>query len=146
VLDPVEVAARALDAAGAECVDAPELDVRDEALDISRRHWARERLSGAENLRSLQDRDRFRRRLLVATSELDVLITPVTTEPAPPWRKSVDTDFVWTLPWSLTGAPVVVVPAGTRDGLPMAVQIIGRPWQDHVALAVAQVIEAAVES
>ncbi len=142
--DSVDAAVKALEAAGAECVDAPELDVRDEAFEITLRHLAREDAGGAENLRSLQERDRFRRRMLVATSELDVLITPATTEPAPPWRETAESDYAWTLPWSLTGAPVVVLPAGTQDGLPMAVQVIGRPWQDHVALAAARVIEAAV--
>jgi len=69
-----------------------------------------------------------------------VLITPVTVGPAPAWRESVDTDYLWTLPWSLTGAPVVAVPVGTQEGLPVSVQVVGRPWEDHVALAVAESI------
>ncbi len=48
------------------------------------------------------------------------------------------------LPWSLTGAPAVVVPTGAAGGLPVAVQVVGRPWQDHVALAAARCIEASV--
>jgi amidase len=35
-----------------------------------------------------------------------------------------------------------VVRAGTDPhGLPIGVQVVARPWRDHVALAVAQVIE-----
>jgi amidase len=45
------------------------------------------------------------------------------------------------LPWSLTGAPAVVVPVSTEGSLPVAVQVVGRPWQDHVALAAARSIE-----
>lgn len=63
---------------------------------------------------------------------------------APPWRESVDTDYQWMLPWSLTGAPVVAVPVGVCNGLPVAVQVVGRPWQDHVALAAVRCIEATV--
>ena len=119
-------------------------DVREEALELTRRYRGRDQLSGEDNLRLLWDWDRFRRRLLVATAEIDVMIMPATEEPAPPWRESIDTDYQWMLPWSLTGAPVVVVPVGVCNGLPIAVQVVGRPWQDHVALAAARCIEAAV--
>jgi len=43
---------------------------------------------------------------------------------------------------SLTGQPVAVVRAGTSPkALPIGVQLAARNWQDHVALAAAQVIE-----
>ena len=140
---PVTAATDALAAAGAACRAAPELDVRDEALELTRRYWRRERLTGAENVRFLENWDDFRRRLLVATADLDVVITPATAEPAPPWRESTVDDYRWTLPWSLTGAPVVVVPVGVEGGLPVAVQVIAQPWRDHVALAAAHLIETA---
>jgi amidase len=123
-------------------VEEPLPDVRDEAMDITRRYWRRAELTGEENVRLLWDWDRFRRRLLSATAGIDVLLTPATDGPAPAWRESVEADYRWTLPWSLTGAPVVVVPAGSVDGLPVAVQVVGRPWQDHVALAAARCVEA----
>jgi len=135
------VAARAvseLAAAGATVVAEALPDVRDEALEITRRYWRRAELTGEENVRLLWDWDRFRRRLLLATAGIDVLVTPATDGPAPPWRESIVEDYVWTLPWSLTGAPVVVVPVGQVGRLPLAVQVIGRPWQDHVALAAAR--------
>jgi amidase len=132
----------ALAGAGTTVVEEPLPDVRDEAMDITRRYWRRAELTGEENVRLLWDWDRFRRRLLGATAGIDVLLTPATDGPAPPWRESVEADYRWTLPWSLTGAPVVVVPAGSVDGLPVAVQVVGRPWQDHVALAAARCVEA----
>jgi len=141
---PTGPALATLAAAGAELRTDPLPDVRDEALELTRRYWSRAELSGAENVRLLWDWDRFRRRWLAATAGLDVVITPVATEPAPPWRESVDTDYHWTLPWSLTGAPVVVVPVGTDRGLPVAVQVVAQPWADHVALAAARCIETAV--
>ncbi len=139
--EPTMRAMDALARAGATLVDEPLPDVCDEALELSRRHWGRADLTGAQHARLLWDWDRFRRRLLVATAGIDVLVTPATPGPAPLWRESAEEDYRWTLPWSLTGAPVVVVPAGTHDGLPVAVQVVARPWNDHVALAAAASIE-----
>lgn len=137
-------AVSALLAASATVVEDRVPDVREEALELTRRYWGRDELSGADNRRLLWDWDRFRRRLLVATAEIDVMIMPATEEPALPRRESTDTDYQWMLPWSLTGAPVVFVPVGICNGLPVAVQVVGRPWQDHVALAAARCIEATV--
>jgi amidase len=142
--DPTGPALAALAGAGATIVDDPVPDVRDEALEITRRYWRRVQLTGEEHMRFLWDWDRFRRRMLVALAGIDVLVAPAAEQVAPPWRESAEEDYRWTLPWSLTGAPVVVVPVGTRDGLPVAVQVIGRPWQDHVALAAARLVEACV--
>ena len=142
--DPTGATLAALAAAGATVVDEAVPDVRDEALEITRRYWRRTQLTGEENMRFLWDWDRFRRRMLVATANVDVLLTPAAEQVAPPWRESAEEDYRWTLPWSLTGAPAVVVPVGTLDGLPVAVQVIGRPWQDHVALAAARLIAASM--
>jgi len=142
--EPTGPALAALAEAGAVVRADPLPDVRAEALELTRRYWSRAQLSGAENVRVLWDWDRFRRRWLAATAGLDIVITPVATEPAPAWRESVDTDYRWTLPWSPTGAPVVVVPVGTDRGLPVAVQVVAQLWADHVALAAARCIEAAV--
>jgi amidase len=136
-----EPAVRVLAAAGAAVVEQPLADVRDEALEITRRYWRRAELTGEENVRLLWDWDRFRRRLLVATAGIDVVLTPAADGPAPPWRESVPEDYRWLLPWSLTGAPAVIVPVGSPGGLPVAVQVVGRPWQDHVALAAARRVE-----
>lgn len=43
---------------------------------------------------------------------------------------------------NLTGLPATVAPIGTAaDGLPVGVQIIGRPYGDHTTLAVAELLE-----
>jgi amidase len=47
--------------------------------------------------------------------------------------------------YNLTGWPAVVVRSGTSsEGLPIDVQVIGRPWREDVALAIAQRIETAL--
>ncbi|MEU8399023.1 amidase [Nonomuraea sp. NPDC048892] len=140
---PVAAAVGALVEAGAVVVEEPVADLREEAMELTRRHWGRAALSGAEHVQVLWDWDRFRRRVLAATAHLDLLVIPAAPTPPPPWRESEESDYIWTLPWSLTGAPAVVVPAGTQAGRAGAVQIVARPWEDHVALAAALCVEAA---
>jgi amidase len=112
-----------------------------EALDITRRYWARASLSGGQADRQLWDWDRFRRRYLRAAERIDFLLTPACLDPAPEHRKITGEDFIFTLPASLTGSPAISIPAGTdAGGLPLAVQLIGRPWEDHRALAAANLL------
>jgi amidase len=128
-------AMRPLLAAGAKQIDEPVPDLRDEALELTRRYWSREKLTGAECLQFLSDWDSFRTRLLTIVEPLDIILCPAVDHPAPEWREPTDTDFTWMLPWSLTGSPVVAVPVGAAS-----VQVIGRRWQDHLAIAVARLI------
>lgn len=44
-------------------------------------------------------------------------------------------------PFSLTGSPVVVLPCGIEDGLPVGLQFIGRRWQDESLLSCCERIE-----
>jgi amidase len=139
--DAVTTALAAVRASGATIDDGPLPDVRDEALEITRRYWNRAQLDGRANDQLLWDWDRFQRRLLRCMAPIDALLVPATTEPAPSWRESIETDYVWQLPWSLTGAPAVVLPVTSEQGLPVAVQVVAPRWNDHVALAVAQCVE-----
>jgi amidase len=84
----------------------------------------------------------------------DVLLTP--TMPTPPWPllrfegRSVvratlgAADIVpFTTPWNVTGQPAASVPAGFTDaGLPLAVQLIGRPHDEATLLALAAQLES----
>ena len=49
--------------------------------------------------------------------------------------------FAYTVPFSLTGYPCVVVRVADAGGLPIGVQVAARPWREDVALAVAQWLE-----
>lgn len=127
----------------------------EEASHITRQYWQRPesasadqwvtteetRLSSLEVEQHLFSWDRFRRALIGFMADYDVILTPVAERPA----TVHETDSGWipyTLPYSLTGWPCVVVRAGTSpEGLPIGVQIVARPWRDDVALAVSQVIE-----
>jgi amidase len=142
--DHVTAAATSLRASGSTVIAEAFPDVRDDALEITRRYWNRAALHGRDHEALLWDWDRFRRRIAQAMQRYDALLMPAVTEAAPPWRESIDTDYVWQLPWSLTGSPAVVVPVGSTGELPLSVQVVARPWEDHVALAVAGRIEASL--
>jgi amidase len=48
----------------------------------------------------------------------------------------------YTIPFALTGHPVVVIPIGcTEAGLPLGMQIVGKRWKEMELLAVAQEID-----
>ena len=114
-----------------------------EAIDITRRYWARGKLSGADAGRQLWDWDRFQRHYLEAAEHVDLLLTPASLEFAPPHREITGDDFVFELPASLTGSPAITVPMGDGTaGLPVAIQLVGRPWEDHRVLAAARLVSA----
>jgi fatty acid amide hydrolase 2 len=51
----------------------------------------------------------------------------------------------YTAVFNLAGTPVTEVPAGLDDrGLPLGVQVVGRPGADHVTIAVAGALESAL--
>lgn len=101
------------------------------------------RLSSIEVEQHLFTWDRFRRSLIRFMADYDVILTPAAERPAMP--HGADEGWIpYTLPYSLTGWPAVVVRAGTSpEGMPVGVQVVARPWRDDVALAVAQLIEQA---
>jgi aspartyl-tRNA(Asn)/glutamyl-tRNA(Gln) amidotransferase subunit A len=58
---------------------------------------------------------------------LDALLTPAARGPAPDARTTGDPAF--NSPWSYTGLPTVSLPAAwSPEGLPLALQLVGRPW------------------
>ncbi|MEP7022462.1 MAG: amidase [Actinomycetota bacterium] len=138
-------AAAVLDAAGLTRVSWPAPWLAG-AMEVTLQYWARARgeLRGKEASQLLHDWDRFRRRYLMAAEHVDLLLTPTVRETAPLHRAITGSDFVYTLPASLTGSPAVTVPAGLDPaGLPLSVQLTGRPWEDHVVLAAARHLQDA---
>ena len=97
------------------------------------------------------DRDRLRGEILRQMEEVTILLSPVSTGPAfrhgeGNWRSGARENYRDTMRYSqwlnLTGLPGVAVPLGmSGDGLPIGVQVIGRPYEEQVVLAVAEAIE-----
>jgi aspartyl-tRNA(Asn)/glutamyl-tRNA(Gln) amidotransferase subunit A len=81
--------------------------------------------------------------MLGCFADVDVLLTPATTSPAPDAATTGDPAF--NSPWSYVGFPTVCLPAGwSPDGLPLSIQLIGRPWAEADVLAAAAWCEDAL--
>jgi len=147
VADAVRRAGAALVAAGAVEVGW-EFDWLAPAWDITRRYWARAGwqtgLTGADVMRELEDWDKYVYRYLTATAGIDLIVAPATADTAPLRTGAVGGEpFIHLLPASLVGAPALSIPVGTdAGGLPVGVQIVGRPWEDHVVLAAGRAVES----
>jgi aspartyl-tRNA(Asn)/glutamyl-tRNA(Gln) amidotransferase subunit A len=106
----------------------------------------------AEQLRSVLIED-FRR----AFEKVDVIVgptTPITAWKRGEWHVKVggeDTSVLaaswrFTFPYNLTGLPAISVPCGfDREGLPIGLQIAGRPFDEEGVLAAAHAYESTHE-
>lgn len=93
-------------------------------------------------------------RLAVLPGNADVLVLP--TIPQPPQQIGAMSGLrtlalagrvtPYTAPWNVTGQPALSLPSGmTDDGLPVAVQLVGRPGEEALLLQVAAALEAALD-
>jgi amidase len=98
-------------------------------------------LSPANFSALLETWDRFRSDMLHFFDSYDVLLCPVTAEPAPLHGAGNPSAFSYTQVFSLTGWPCVVVRCGWSGRLPIGVQIVARPWREDIALLVAAHLE-----
>jgi amidase len=111
-------------------------------------------LDGREWLNTLLGRDALREKLLREMETFPILICPACAVPAfrhgeREWMvQGRKVEYLKAMSYSqwfnLLGNPAAVVPVGrSAEGLPVGVQIVGRPWEDEAVLAVAAKIEAA---
>lgn len=85
-----------------------------------------------------------------ALSEVDLLLTPATPVTAPPFSglgsETRDTLTRFTMPTDLTGLPSLVQPCGfDAGGLPIGLQLIGRPFEEALVLRAGRVYEHATD-
>jgi len=109
-------------------------------------------LSPRELLDAWLERDAIRAALLDEMERYRVLLCPVASIPAfrhgeREWDvngkrvRYVDA-MSYTVWWNILGNPVAVVPVGkSEEGLPIGVQIVGRPYEERTVLAIAEAIE-----
>jgi amidase len=105
-------------------------------------------LAGDELTALVDHVDDIRGRLLrwLGLTGTDLLVCPALPLPAVPHGQGDAPDFgdSYSNIHNITGWPSVVVRGGTAPGgLPIGVQVVAGPWQEHVALAAAAVVEAA---
>jgi amidase len=94
------------------------------------------------------------RRLNRVLEDHDVLLTPATATPPPRIGQLQGRGALWTFnaiagmvpfnaAWNATGQPAIALPAGFgSDGLPRAVQLVGRPNDESTLLSLAGQLEA----
>ncbi len=85
-----------------------------------------------------------------AYEQVDVILAPTTPSAAFGVGELVDDPIamylndVFTVPASLAGLPAISVPAGlSEEGLPLGLQLIGRPFDEETVLRTAGVLESA---
>ncbi len=112
--------------------------------------------SAQQVVEGLMERDRMRRALIRQMEGIDALIMPPASIPAfrhraRKWEISGAPKpiglFQAMMPsttFNFLGFPALVLPMGmTEDGLPVGVQIVGRPWEEETLLAIGERIEEA---
>jgi len=86
-----------------------------------------------------------------AFDKFDALVTP--TSPTVPFKigEKIDDPLqmylsdVCTLPINIAGLPAISIPAGFADGLPIGLQIIGKPFSEETILKIAHAYQQATE-
>jgi amidase len=145
--ETIRRAAKALESAGAVVEEATPPGM-EEAWEITLDYWrfCREEGTLPGYFRFMERWDRYRLAMSEFMGERDALLCPVEAFPATPLNaKGLPAAFTYTTPFSLTGWPCATVRAGTSpEGLPIGAQIVGGPWRDDVALAIARRIESAL--
>lgn len=110
-------------------------------------------LRAMDYLKAQQARDELRQQMLQALENADVLVTPTSPIVAP--QLGADTvdiggqDFPMrpalrrlTLPFNLAGLPACTIPCGmSPEGLPIGLQIVGKPFDEATVLRVAHAYE-----
>ena len=106
-------------------------------------------VSGVDYVQAVRRRRELRAELQAATRGLDVVLTA--TQPAeaakvdevPKWDLFDRPDF--TMPFNVAGYPAISVCAGFGDGgLPVAIQLVGKPFREPTLLRIADPFEKTI--
>ena len=102
-------------------------------------------------LKAQRVRTLIRQEFDTAFSKFDALITP--TSPTTPFKIDEKMDDplqmylsdVCTLPINIAGLPAISIPAGFSNGLPIGMQIIGKPFSEETILKIAHAFQEATD-
>lgn len=99
-------------------------------------------VSADQYTKLVEEIDALKSKMLQFMDDFDIILCPVTSTAA----MKVDAERMpghwYTSEYNATGWPAAVVRAGTSDeGLPIGIQIIGKPWTEDKVLAVAAHLE-----
>lgn len=94
--------------------------------------------------RLVEEIDALKSKMLQFMDDYDILLCPVTSTAAMKVEAERFPGHWYTSEYNATGWPAAVVRAGTSDeGLPLGIQIVGKPWTEDKVLAVAGALETA---
>ena len=92
--------------------------------------------------RAQQARQTIRRRWDAIFTQVDLLSLPAHPDAAPKLGEPASTALMNS--FNATGWPAITVPCGVNGaGLPLSIQLVGRPWDEATVLRAAQAVEAA---
>lgn len=99
-------------------------------------------LSAMEYGKLVEELDSLKSQMLQFMADYDIMLCPVTSTAAMKLDAERPDGHWYTSEYNATGWPAAVVRAGTSDdGLPLGIQIVGKPWTEDKVLAVAAFIE-----
>ncbi len=108
----------------------------------------------SDYIKAQQARARLRQEMLEVFARLDALLTPGALIPPPPHSarsvtvkgrevRLLEALVSATCPWNLTGQPALTLPCGLNaSGLPLALQIVGKPFDEATVLRIGHAYEA----
>jgi amidase len=149
-----------LDGLGAKAGRKPGPDTLESAM-LKIYEWSKS-LTAADFMAALAAANIARRKMAQVYVDHDIMLSPTTARTSEPWgkyhlaRTDVDpaTNFLeemfavpcqYTIPHNLMGTPAISLPLALHsNGLPIGVQIAGRPAEEHVILQVAHALEQAM--
>lgn len=109
-------------------------------------------VNAADYLAAQRVRAQVRREFLDCLQDVDALVTPTVPITAPrldqsvvsvPGLEALPQYFLVrnTAPFNFTGLPALSVPCGQVAGLPVGLQIAGRPWEEATVLRIGRAVE-----
>ena len=107
-------------------------------------------ITGSEYVQAQRIRALLQADMNAALRRVDVLATPTSPKPAATFAQVYDPDYGFprgnTGPFNMTGLPSLAVPCGfTGAGLPVSLQITGRPFDETTVLRVGHTYEQATD-